>query len=124
MVTGGSVGGRPVVGDKARHSAGSGDLTIACECLSALRLRFVDRSLAQESRAGRRHCRPYVGHASSWDSCEIRGDLEKRDACAIYRKNGKTIAAATIGRDRLSLRIEAALEQGDQAALESILREQ
>jgi len=66
----------------------------------------------------------YVGHASSRDSCEIRGDLEKRDACAIYRKNGKTIAAATIGRDRLSLRIEAALEQGDQAALESILREQ
>ena len=66
----------------------------------------------------------YVGHASSWDSCEIQGDLEKRDACAIYRRNGRTIAVATIGRDRLSLSVEAALEQGDNAALESILRDQ
>jgi NADPH-dependent 2,4-dienoyl-CoA reductase/sulfur reductase-like enzyme len=65
----------------------------------------------------------YVGHAPSWDTCEIRGDLEKRDACAIYRRNGRTIAVATIGRDRLGLR-EAALEQGDMAALESILRDQ
>jgi apoptosis-inducing factor 3 len=66
----------------------------------------------------------YVGHAASWDSCEIKGDLEKHDACAIYRRNGRTIAVATIGRDRLSLRAEAALEQGDTAALESILRNQ
>ena len=57
-------------------------------------------------------------------SCEIKGDLEKHDACAIYRRNGKTLAAATIGRDRLSLRMEAAMEQGDAAALESILRDQ
>ncbi len=64
----------------------------------------------------------YVGHASSWDSCEIQGDLEKHDACAIYRRNGRTIAIATIGRDRLSLKVEAALEEGDTAALESILR--
>ena len=66
----------------------------------------------------------YVGHAPSWDNCEIRGDLEKRDACAIYRRNGRTIAVATIGRDRLSLRVEAAFEKGDTAALESILRDQ
>jgi len=64
----------------------------------------------------------YVGHASSWDSCEIQGDLEKRDACAIYRRNGRIIAVATIGRDHLSLSVEAALERGDNAALESILR--
>jgi NADPH-dependent 2,4-dienoyl-CoA reductase/sulfur reductase-like enzyme/nitrite reductase/ring-hydroxylating ferredoxin subunit len=66
----------------------------------------------------------YVGHASSWESCEIRGDLDKHDACAIYRRNGKTIAVATIGRDRLSLSVEAALEQGDAVALDSILRDQ
>ena len=66
----------------------------------------------------------YVGHAPSWESCEIRGDLEKHDACAIYRRNGRTIAVATIGRDRLSLRVEAAMEQGDAAAVESILRDQ
>jgi apoptosis-inducing factor 3 len=66
----------------------------------------------------------YVGHAPSWDSCEIRGDLEKHDACAIYRRNGRTIAVATIGRDRVGLSVEAALEQGDTAALASILRGQ
>jgi 3-phenylpropionate/trans-cinnamate dioxygenase ferredoxin reductase subunit len=66
----------------------------------------------------------YVGHAASWDSCEVKGDLEKHDACAIYRRDGRTIAVATIGRDRLSLSVEAALEQGDTEALESILRDQ
>jgi len=66
----------------------------------------------------------YVGHAASWETCEIRGELDKHDACAIYRRNGRTIAVATIGRDRLSLRVEAALEQGDAVALDSILRDQ
>jgi apoptosis-inducing factor 3 len=66
----------------------------------------------------------YVGHAPSWDSCEIRGDLAKHDACAIYRRQGRPIAVATIGRDRVSLRVEAAMEEGDRAALESILRDQ
>jgi len=63
----------------------------------------------------------YVGHAPSWDECEIRGNLKKLDACAIYRRNGKTLAVATVGRDRLSLQVEAAFEQGDAAAVESIL---
>jgi NADPH-dependent 2,4-dienoyl-CoA reductase/sulfur reductase-like enzyme len=63
----------------------------------------------------------YVGHAPSWDECEIRGSLEKHDACAIYRRNGKTLAVATVGRDRLSLQVEAAFEQGDTAAVESTL---
>jgi NADPH-dependent 2,4-dienoyl-CoA reductase/sulfur reductase-like enzyme/nitrite reductase/ring-hydroxylating ferredoxin subunit len=66
----------------------------------------------------------YVGHAPSWDRCEIMGDLEKHDACAIYRRNGRAIAVATIGRDRLSLGVEAALERGDGSALEAILRDQ
>jgi NADPH-dependent 2,4-dienoyl-CoA reductase/sulfur reductase-like enzyme len=63
----------------------------------------------------------YVGHAPSWDECEIRGNLKKLDACAIYRQNGKTLAVATVGRDRLSLQVEAAFEKGDAAAVESIL---
>lgn len=66
----------------------------------------------------------YVGHASSWDSCEVRGDFEKHDVCVIYRRNGRPIAVATIGRDRLSLSVEAAWEQGDTAALEALLRNQ
>jgi NADPH-dependent 2,4-dienoyl-CoA reductase/sulfur reductase-like enzyme/nitrite reductase/ring-hydroxylating ferredoxin subunit len=64
----------------------------------------------------------YVGHASSWDALEIRGDLAARNACVIYRKNGRPIAVATIGRDRMSLAVEAAFERGDTAALESALR--
>jgi apoptosis-inducing factor 3 len=66
----------------------------------------------------------YVGHASSWDGLEIRGDLEARNACAIYRRTGRVIAVATIGRDRVSLAVEAALERGDTAALESALQTQ
>lgn len=65
----------------------------------------------------------YVGCAPVWDTCEIQGNLEKQDACAIYRRNGRPLAVATIGRDRLSLRVEAAMETGDPAALEAILRE-
>ncbi len=53
----------------------------------------------------------YVGHASSWDSLELRGDLDARDAEAIYRRNGRVLAVATIGRDRASLAAEAAFEK-------------
>jgi len=66
----------------------------------------------------------YVGHASSWDGLEIRGDLAARDASAIYRKSDRAIAVATIGRDRMSLAVEAAFEQGHAAALESVLQTQ
>jgi hypothetical protein len=66
----------------------------------------------------------YVGHAASWDSCEIKGEPEKYDACAIYRRNGKTIAVVTVGRDLLSLRVEAAFEQADPDALDALLKDQ
>jgi NADPH-dependent 2,4-dienoyl-CoA reductase/sulfur reductase-like enzyme/nitrite reductase/ring-hydroxylating ferredoxin subunit len=64
----------------------------------------------------------YVGHASSWNGFEIRGDLRERNACAIYRHNNRVTAVATIGRDRLSLAAEAGFEKGDAAAIESIFR--
>jgi NADPH-dependent 2,4-dienoyl-CoA reductase/sulfur reductase-like enzyme/nitrite reductase/ring-hydroxylating ferredoxin subunit len=64
----------------------------------------------------------YVGHASEWDNCEVIGDLGKYDACVVYRRKKKIIAVATIGRDRLSLQVEAAMEAGETADLESILR--
>jgi len=66
----------------------------------------------------------YVGHASAWDGFEIRGDLAARDACTIYRKDGRVVAVATIGRDRVSLIVEAALERGDIAGLDSVLQTQ
>jgi NADPH-dependent 2,4-dienoyl-CoA reductase/sulfur reductase-like enzyme/nitrite reductase/ring-hydroxylating ferredoxin subunit len=66
----------------------------------------------------------YVGHAPSWETCNIHGDPANLNVCAIYRRNGKTVAIATIGRDRVSLAAEAALERGDIPALESILQNQ
>jgi len=66
----------------------------------------------------------YVGHASSWNGLEIRGDLAARSACAIYRRDSRVVAVATIGRDRVSLEVEAALEQGNISALESVLQAQ
>jgi len=64
----------------------------------------------------------YIGHASKWDSCEVQGDLDKGDAAVIYRKSKKVIALATVGRDQLSLKMEAAMEAGDEAAVEAALR--
>jgi hypothetical protein len=66
----------------------------------------------------------YVGHASTWNKCEIRGDLAGQDACAIYRQDDRVIAVATIGRDRVSLEVESALERLDVAGLEVILQGQ
>jgi NADPH-dependent 2,4-dienoyl-CoA reductase/sulfur reductase-like enzyme/nitrite reductase/ring-hydroxylating ferredoxin subunit len=64
----------------------------------------------------------YVGHASKWDSCQIEGDLDKSNACAVYRRTDRIIAVATIGRDRLSLQVEAAMEAGKTTDLDSFLR--
>ena len=64
----------------------------------------------------------YVGHAESWDRADIHGALAARDATIAYRRGGKTLAVATLGRDRVSLDAELALERGDEAALESFGR--
>ncbi|HEY3836881.1 MAG TPA: FAD-dependent oxidoreductase [Bryobacteraceae bacterium] len=64
----------------------------------------------------------YVGHASRWDSCQIEGELDKSNACAVYRRADRVIAVATIGRDRLSLQLEAAMEAGKMADIDLLLR--
>jgi NADPH-dependent 2,4-dienoyl-CoA reductase/sulfur reductase-like enzyme/nitrite reductase/ring-hydroxylating ferredoxin subunit len=64
----------------------------------------------------------YVGHAESWDTIEINGALEARDCTVAYRRGGKTLAVVTMGRDRVSLDAELALERGDEAALEAFGR--
>jgi len=52
----------------------------------------------------------YVGHAPSWDSVEIDGSVEGLDCRVEYRRAGRTLAVATINRDRQSLEAEVALK--------------
>ena len=63
----------------------------------------------------------YVGHAGGDADIEVRGDLGKRDATVVYRVAGKVAAVLTVGRDRQSLEVEAALERQDPAALDALL---
>ena len=53
----------------------------------------------------------YVGHAEKWDRIAIDGTLESRDCEIRYELGGKTLAVATIGRDRASLEAELRLEK-------------
>ena len=52
----------------------------------------------------------YVGHAERWDQIDVEGSLEEHDCAVRYKRGGRTLAAATIARDLLSLQIEAAME--------------
>lgn len=52
----------------------------------------------------------YVGHAEKWDSVDVDGNLAAKDCSVQYKKGGKTLAVATIGRDMQSLRAEAEME--------------
>jgi apoptosis-inducing factor 3 len=64
----------------------------------------------------------YVGHAEKFDPPEVKGDLEARDAHVVYREQGAVRAVLTLGRDRLALEVEAAMEQRDAAALDTLVR--
>ena len=63
----------------------------------------------------------YVGHAPKWDAVEVRGDLAARDAAVVFRRSGVPLAVVTVGRDRLSLEVEAALERYDLTGVEPLL---
>jgi apoptosis-inducing factor 3 len=52
----------------------------------------------------------YVGHAEKWDAVEIDGSLDAKNCAVSYKRAGKTVALATIGRDIQSLKFEAAME--------------
>lgn len=58
----------------------------------------------------------YVGHAEAFDDAAIDGDLEARDATVTYRRAGRVLAVATIGRDRAGLEAELSLEHAGMPA--------
>jgi NADPH-dependent 2,4-dienoyl-CoA reductase/sulfur reductase-like enzyme/nitrite reductase/ring-hydroxylating ferredoxin subunit len=53
----------------------------------------------------------YVGHAEKWDHLDLDGSLEDHNCKLLFRRGGKTLAVATIGRDRESLEHEVAMER-------------
>ena len=53
----------------------------------------------------------YVGHAERWDTVTTTGSLEARDACVRFIAGGKTLAVATVARDRDSLQAELEFER-------------
>ena len=53
----------------------------------------------------------YVGHAERWDSIQIDGSLERRDAVLRYVGAGRVLAVASVSRDRESLEAELRMER-------------
>jgi 3-phenylpropionate/trans-cinnamate dioxygenase ferredoxin reductase subunit len=63
----------------------------------------------------------YVGHAETWDRVDVAGSIEGRDCAVAFRRGRRTLAVATIGRDKASLDAEAAMERADEDALHAIV---
>ena len=53
----------------------------------------------------------YVGHAEHWETVAIDGSLEERDASVRFLHGGKTLAVATVSRDRENLQAELDFER-------------
>jgi apoptosis-inducing factor 3 len=52
----------------------------------------------------------YVGHAEQWDEITVDGDIRAKDCLLRYKRDGRTLAVASIFRDADSLRAELAME--------------
>jgi NADPH-dependent 2,4-dienoyl-CoA reductase/sulfur reductase-like enzyme/nitrite reductase/ring-hydroxylating ferredoxin subunit len=64
----------------------------------------------------------YVGHAEQVNDVTVHGNLEGRDAHIVYRQDGRVRAVVTLGRDKLALEVEKAMEQGAHAELDKLVR--
>jgi NADPH-dependent 2,4-dienoyl-CoA reductase/sulfur reductase-like enzyme len=53
----------------------------------------------------------YVGHAETWDELAVDGDIAARDCLVRYKRNGRTLAVASIDRDVENLKAEVAMER-------------
>jgi NADPH-dependent 2,4-dienoyl-CoA reductase/sulfur reductase-like enzyme/nitrite reductase/ring-hydroxylating ferredoxin subunit len=53
----------------------------------------------------------YTGHAERFDEAQIDGQLEARDCTITYRREGRSLAVATIHRDLAGLRAEVSFER-------------
>jgi NADPH-dependent 2,4-dienoyl-CoA reductase/sulfur reductase-like enzyme/nitrite reductase/ring-hydroxylating ferredoxin subunit len=62
----------------------------------------------------------YVGHAERWDEIARSGTPEKDGCTVAFRAGGRTLAVATVGRDRVSLEAELAMERADEGALATL----
>jgi NADPH-dependent 2,4-dienoyl-CoA reductase/sulfur reductase-like enzyme len=53
----------------------------------------------------------YVGHAEEWNEIAIEGDIVGKDCLLRFKRNGRTLAVASIFRDVQSLRAEVMMER-------------
>ena len=53
----------------------------------------------------------YVGHAEKWDELVVEGDIAGKDCLLRFKRNGRTLAVASIFRDVESLQAEVMMEQ-------------
>jgi len=53
----------------------------------------------------------YTGHAERWDEIRIEGNIADQDCAVRYVRGGKTIAIATMGRDKENLETERVMEK-------------
>lgn len=53
----------------------------------------------------------YVGHAEKWDDLAIEGDIAGKDCLLRFKRNGRTLAVASIFRDVESLQAEVTMER-------------
>ena len=53
----------------------------------------------------------YVGHAENWDEIAIEGDIPRKDCVLRFKRNGRTLAIASIFRDLECLQAELAMER-------------